>query len=102
MFDEEEYLDNVAHRISSFGSPYGDYEYAMYPSPASNEGLLSELASFGKKKRKKSKKSVGYIIKNKRTLKVYSRRDKMVTWDGKSIGNRKVYKTLSSARKALK
>lgn len=84
------YLDNVAHNI------YGDFNYNLYPYPAPNEKMLASL--FGKSKKKKS---IGYVIKNKRVLKVYKRNDREVTYDGKSIGSRKVYKTLTSAKSAL-
>lgn len=99
------YLDNVAHRISSFGiSSFGrvggDFDYALFPYPAYNEQVLSDLG-FGRRRRK-TRKSVGYIVKNKRVLKVYDKNGKKVTYDGKSVGSRKVYKTLSSARNQIK
>ena len=68
---------------------FGDYQYALYPSPAPNK------LSFGKKKiRKKSKKKIPKVLKNKaKQLKIRL----TVTRNGKRI-----YKSKSTLVKQIK
>ena len=81
-------------KMSGFGSQYpqDDFEYGFYPSRA--------VSGFGRKRKTSKGKFVGYTkSKTGKTCKVYSKNNKKVYGNGKSLKrNQKVSKSKSKVR----